>query len=75
MSKNIIINIARIKRIPIFIKNIRYNELFRADGLFLVNSLIGIWPIRQLESKIYQAIDLTKEITTSLEEIRIIKRS
>ena len=75
IMRNIIINIARRKRIPIFIKNIRYNELFRADGLFLVNSLIGIWPIRQLESKIYQAIDLTKEITTSLEEIRIIKRS
>jgi len=73
VMRNVVINIARSKKIEVSIQNIKYNELFKADGLFLVNSLIGIWPVRQLGNKRYQPIDLTKEIANKLEAIRTIK--
>ena len=74
IMRNIVIKIAKSKNIKISIQKIKYNELFKADGLFLVNSLIGIWPIRRLDNKIYQPIDLTKEIANRLEKITVINR-
>ena len=45
----------------------RVTELTReiilgADEVFLTNSLIGIWPVRQIESKVYPVGRITQQI-------------
>ncbi len=43
-------------------------DLTQADGLFLTNSLIGLWPVRQLEGRIYPIDPLIRQIAEALRE-------
>lgn len=40
--------------IPLAVRDIPALELHQADALFLTNSLIGIWPVRQLDAHHYR---------------------
>lgn len=40
--------------LPLCCQMITSRELMSADAIFLTNSLIGIWPVRELEGKLYQ---------------------
>ncbi|MCG5500515.1 aminodeoxychorismate lyase [Ectothiorhodospira lacustris] len=42
-------------------------DLFRADGLLLCNTLIGIWPVRCLEGRPLPVPDLVRELQRRLE--------
>lgn len=49
-----------------------YNReaLDKADGLFLTNSVIGLWPVRQLEERLFDPIPGIKLIQDKLDAVR-----
>lgn len=44
------------------------DDILRAEEIFLTNSLIGIWPVRQVESKNYPAGQVTKQIQEAIHD-------
>ncbi len=60
--RNIVISIAKKSQIKVVEKNISKDEIVTADELFLTNSIIGIWPIKQIETQFYPIGLLTRKI-------------
>jgi 4-amino-4-deoxychorismate lyase len=50
--------------------DIALEDLWQADELFLSNSLIGLWPIRELEQSRWSDFPFATQIRQSLEEAR-----
>jgi len=46
-------------------------EILAADEVFLTNSLIGLWPVRRLESRDYPAGRLTRRIQDAIRDAHI----
>ncbi len=44
------------------VTGIKSDDILQADEVFLTNSLIGLWPVRQLESKAYPPGRMTQRI-------------
>lgn len=55
MMQNKIMQLAVLGKIKIRSRCITWEELLQADEMFLSNSLVGIWPVRQLEDRLWQA--------------------
>ena len=55
VMRRCVIELADSQRIECREKNISLAEIKNADELFVTNSVIGIWPVRQLEEHIWQA--------------------
>jgi 4-amino-4-deoxychorismate lyase len=51
VMQGLVIEIAQNLNIPIIITDISLHDLWTADGLFVTNSLIGIWPVRELSGQ------------------------
>jgi len=49
IMRRLIISLAQQANIPVNITSIKSRELFSADGAFVTNSVIGIWPICSIE--------------------------
>ncbi len=50
------------------IRDVHLSDLFNADELFLVNSVIGLWPVRQVEEKTsWAGFPITMKIRSHLE--------
>lgn len=64
--REIIIQIAEQLRIPLIEKHISQTELYSADALFVTNSVIGIWSIKQLEHQHYLKSALIEQLQTFL---------
>ena len=60
--KNIIISLANKNDIQVIKNKINKEHMLSADELFLTNSIIGIWPIKQLETQSYKIGKLTKTL-------------
>jgi 4-amino-4-deoxychorismate lyase len=45
-------------------------DVLQADELFVTNSVIGIWPIRQLEAKTYPIGKLTQQLMIYLSDLK-----
>jgi 4-amino-4-deoxychorismate lyase len=48
------------------VRELAQGELFDADELFLVNSVIGLWPIRKLEHRSWSTFPLARQIAQDL---------
>ena len=44
--------------LPLHIRKIKKQELYNAKEVFFTNSLIGVWPVKQLESHRYATVEL-----------------
>lgn len=53
--------------IPCHIRHLGLQELRDADELFLVNSIIGLWPVRELQGKTWHSPTLSMRIQEWLE--------
>lgn len=49
------------------VRDVAMSELYNADELFLVNSIIGLWPIRQLEQSCWASFPIAMQIRRHLE--------
>ena len=45
--------------------------LDEADGLFLTNSVIGLWPVRQLEERLFDPLPRIRQIQDKLDAVRL----
>ena len=60
--RDIIIQLAKKYLSPIVEKKISKDDVFAADQVFITNSIIGIWPIKQLEWRNYEVGVITRQI-------------
>ncbi len=51
VMQGLVIEVAESLHVPVIITDISLQELWQADALFVSNSLIGIWPIRELSGQ------------------------
>lgn len=62
-----ILQLARMHDIPIKEQYFMQETLLVADELFVTNSIIGLWPIRQLEQQVFVVGHITQQLQGCLE--------
>ena len=68
--RNIIIFLAKENGVTVVEKKITKEEVYQADEIFMTNSVIGIWPVKQLEKQVYQSGTITKELVNHFFEYK-----
>lgn len=58
---------AKQHNMPLQVRDVSLDEVLHADELFLVNSIMGMWPLRELEQKRWSAFPTATKIRRSLE--------
>lgn len=53
VMRGLVMDLASSLGMPVTVVDMRLELLWEADAIFLSNSLIGIWPVRQLEDRAY----------------------
>jgi 4-amino-4-deoxychorismate lyase len=53
------------------VRDVSYAELLRADEVFLCNSLIDIWPVRELDGHLWEVGQLTRVLQKKLHDLRV----
>ncbi|NOT84070.1 MAG: aminodeoxychorismate lyase [Methylococcaceae bacterium] len=63
-----ILRLATLHDLPV--KQVYFSQeaLLAADELFLTNSIIGIWPVKQLEQQVFPVGEATQKMMASLEQ-------
>jgi 4-amino-4-deoxychorismate lyase len=51
---------------PLQVRDVVLDEVLHADELFVVNSIIGMWPIRELEQRYWSDFPITAKIRHEL---------
>ena len=68
-----ILELARRNNIEVYEGDLDSSDLATADEVFLTNSLIGIWPVREVEGRAVQIGPITRDLqsmlVTSLEQL------
>lgn len=55
--------------VPLEIRALSWDEVINADELFIVNSLISVWPIRELEQRHWTDFTMAQRVHVALGEI------
>lgn len=63
-----ILRLAHAQHIPVKEHYVMKNELLAADTLFVTNSIIGLWPIRQVAQKHFKIDEITRQLMDCLEQ-------
>ncbi|MFO8025383.1 aminodeoxychorismate lyase [Thiohalophilus sp.] len=66
-----IINLAPALGLDVQIDHYSRQALDEADGLFLTNSVIGLWPVQQLEERLFDPLPRIKQIQDKLDAVRL----
>lgn len=66
VMRHLVLDMARQQQLAISECDIRIADLFEMDELFLTNSVIGIWPVIQLDKKQFQAGRITQLLKQTL---------
>jgi len=70
IMRNIIMMLASRQGLAVIEHVFTKNALLSADEIFLSNSIIGIWPVRQIESHYFQVGPITRQIQAWLEHFK-----
>lgn len=70
IMRNLVIENAKNQGIPLAIRRLTKDDVFAADEMFLTNSLIGCWPVRQLEDQIYPVGPVTLRVSQGIDELK-----
>ncbi|MDD4914203.1 MAG: aminodeoxychorismate lyase [Methylococcales bacterium] len=68
--REIVVRLALQNQIPLLVMAVDRHALFQADELFVCNSVIGIWPVRQLEQQQWRAGEVTQTLQKLFGELR-----
>lgn len=71
IMRNVIQDIAHNNHISLKISHFSPAEINSADELFISNSLIGVWPVRQLEQQHYSVGPITQQIIAAVIAARL----
>ena len=66
IERNRVINWSEQHNMPLKIRNVGLNELRQADELFVVNSIIGLWPIREFAQHHWTGFPISMQIRQNL---------
>ena len=66
VQRDRVISWAKQHKMPLQVRNIGLDEVLRADELFVVNSVSGLWSIRQLEHRSLSGFPIADQIRNSL---------
>ena len=66
VMRELILERAAALAIEARITGLKASDILQADEVFLTNSLIGLWPVRQLESKAYPLGGMTQRIRETI---------
>lgn len=73
VQRDRVISLARQQDIALEVRDIGLNELMTADEIFLVNSIIGVWPVRELEQSRWSHFPLASRIREHLYENETVR--
>lgn len=68
VMRALVIDIAKSMDISVVVSDITMHDLRMADGLFLTNSLIGIWPVRELDGQVVDIKAVDKQLIEAVME-------
>jgi 4-amino-4-deoxychorismate lyase len=68
--RGIVIELARHHHIPILEHNFNTETLLSADEVFMTNSIIGVWPVKQIETMSYRVGTLTQQLQCWLDQFK-----
>jgi 4-amino-4-deoxychorismate lyase len=71
IMRQMVIMLAKQHHIPVSIGEYYRADVEAADGVFLTNSLIGIWPVRELEGISLTVSSLVKDLQEKLASLRL----
>jgi len=60
--RNIIINLATENHIPLIEKMLLKQDVVTADEVFVTNSIIGIWPVKKIDTQTFQIGKITEAL-------------
>lgn len=60
---------ANTNNVPLEIRALSWDEVINADELFIVNSLMSVWPIRELEQRHWTDFTMTHRVQRELGEM------
>ena len=66
VMRSVVMDLAGQLGLPVRTVNVAADELAQADEVFLTNSLIGIWPVRQIDTRDYAIGPVTRQLQTAL---------
>ncbi len=69
IMRGIIMELATESGLPVIEQMITKEQLLSADEVFVCNSIIGIWPIKQIETMHFSVGPITQNIQTRLDEL------
>lgn len=75
VMRGVIIAWAARRRLSVAETDLSLNDLYRADELFLTNSLIGVWPVHEIDGRRKEVGALTRTISTAVDEARTVSLS
>jgi 4-amino-4-deoxychorismate lyase len=64
--RSVVLELAGALGLPVQVTSITADQLSRADELFLTSSLIGIWPVRAVETRDCRIGPVTKQLQDAL---------
>jgi 4-amino-4-deoxychorismate lyase len=59
--------------LPVSIQSLNKEQLLQADEVFVTNSVIGIWPVKQIAEQSFQVGAWTQRLQTLLNQARLIE--
>ena len=66
VTRDRVLHFARQEGIPAKARDIRLDEIFDADEVFLTNSMIGVWRVRELNERCWTSEALTPAVRATL---------
>ncbi|NOU01919.1 MAG: aminodeoxychorismate lyase, partial [Gallionella sp.] len=66
IQRDRVISWANTNNVPLEIRTLSWEEVINAEELFIVNSLIGVWPIRELEQRHWKQFAMAHRVQLSL---------
>ncbi len=67
--RGLVIQLAEKLAIPCQETSINAEQLLAADEIFVTNSIIGIWPLRQLEAKTFSPGSVTRQLQHAYQQL------
>lgn len=69
IARECVLEVAKSAGITIQETQLSLNELYGSQELFLCNTLMGIWPVRQLEQQHFDLGPVTRQLSVALESV------
>jgi 4-amino-4-deoxychorismate lyase len=70
VMRDLVLELARINDVETEISTVTVSRVLAADALFVVNSVIGLWPVASLEQKVWQKGALIAQLQQWIEDAR-----